>query len=419
MPLLLFLLSSCSFGQANFLDSSTNKTAAKTSTITLSGWESDPTEKQLLKEVLDDFMAHHPHIKVKYEVITDQYMDVIKTRLIGGRAPDVFYLDGFEAPALMNKGVLEPLDPYLTKEFDVADFDPLLLNVFKYEGKTYGLPKDFSTLALLYNKKAFEKANITEPPTTWSEFLEDARKLTIDQNRDGKLDQFGFGVAPDLARQTFMIKAFGGQLVDASGKAAFATEKGLRGLQLVIDQYQKDKSSVQPSDVGTSTGAEMFGQEKVAMVIEGPWTLPYLKSTFPNLQFGTAEVPRVNGKPGTMVYTVAYVMNKQAKNKSAAWELISYLTGKEGMKAWANKGLALPTRHSVLTEFNNQREPLRSAFIAGMTYATPWQAGESLPIIRDNFNNQFISALLGQQSLPQAMKKAQETANQAIRASQE
>jgi multiple sugar transport system substrate-binding protein len=61
------------------------------------------------------------------------------------------------------------------------------------------------------------------------------------------------------------------------------------------------------------------------MVIEGSWAIPYLKETFPKLEFATAEVPTVGGKKGTMAYTVAYVMNKKTKHKDAAWQLISYL----------------------------------------------------------------------------------------------
>ena len=67
-------------------------------TIKLSGWTASPTEQTLLRKLLQDFEATHPAIKVKYEVINDQYMDVIKTRLIGEAAPDVFYLDVLEAP---------------------------------------------------------------------------------------------------------------------------------------------------------------------------------------------------------------------------------------------------------------------------------------------------------------------------------
>ena len=115
-----------------------------------------------------------------------------------------------------------------------------------------------------------------------------------------------------------------------------------------------------------------------------------------------------------MAYTVAYVMNKQSKHKSEAWELISYLTGKEGMKAWTNQGSVFPTRKSVTTALGYDKNPLYSPFIAGAAYATVWQVDENLPTISTNFNNQFISAMLGEQTLADAMTKAQETANKEI-----
>lgn len=403
--LVLITLTSCGF-----------RNSQEGITVTLSGWQSNPKEKQLLEQVLHQFETQHPHIKVKHETINDQYMDVIKTRLIGDAAPDVFYLDSFEAPLLMKYGVLEPLNSYITPQFEIADFEAAMLQAFQLDGQTYGLPKDFSTLTLFYNKKAFREVGIDTAPQTWEELREYSQKLTIDKNHDGRNEQYGFGIAPDLSRQYFMMTAFGGRLIDRQENAAFFTSGSLKGLQLVIDQYRKDKSSAQPSDVGASSGSEMFGQGKAAMVIEGTWAIPYLQDTFPKLEFATAEVPTVNGKKGTMAYTVAYVMNKKTKHKEAAWQLISYLTSKEGMKAWAKEGLALPTRQSVLKELGYVDNALYAPFVKGASYATIWQAGETLPTILTNFNNQFISALIGEQSLREAMKKAQRSANQEIQA---
>lgn len=385
-------------------------------TITIAGWQSNPNEEQLLKQVLQNFVNKHPGIKVKYEVISDQYMDIIKTRLIGDAAPDVFYLDAFEAPLLMKNDVLEPLDGYIKPEFDLDDFQPNLLNAFRDGGKTYGLPKDFSTLALFYNKLAFQAARINQPPKSWNELQSSAKKLTEDTNNDGRIDRYGLGISPELARQYFTIKAYGGKLVDDRGYAAFANPKSLTGLQLIVNQYRRDRTAAQPSDVGASSGSEMFGRGNAAMVIEGSWAIPYLRSTFPQINFATAEIPTVNGRKGTMAYTVAYVMNKKAKHKQAAWQLIAYLTGKEGMKAWAKEGLVLPARKSVLAELGYDKKPLYRPFVAGASYATIWQAGENLPTIFLNFNNQFISALIGQQSLWDAMVKAQNTANKEIEA---
>ncbi|MEH1834708.1 MAG: ABC transporter substrate-binding protein [Nostoc sp.] len=378
--------------------------------IKLSGWGGNLVEQQLLKQVLLDFEAQHPNIKVKYEAISDQYMDVIKTRLVGEAAPDVFYLESVEAPFLMSQNVLEPLEAYITPEFDLTDFENSLLDSFKYQNHIYGLPKDYSTLALFYNKKAFDAVGLSNPPATWDELRTYSKQLT------GKLNRYGFGENPDLARQVYKIKAFSGQLVDQNSYATFASEASLQGLELVIDQYQKDRSSAQKSDVGTNSGSEMFGQAKVAMVIEGNWAIPYLTQTFPQLEFATAQVPTINNKKGTMLLTVAYVMNKQAQHKAEAWELISYLTGKEGMQKWTGTGFALPTRKSVAKNLGYDQDPLRSPLVAGVNYATPWQVGQYPAAIINNFDNQFVSALLGQQPLKQAMLKAQNDANQQIKA---
>jgi multiple sugar transport system substrate-binding protein len=383
--------------------------------VTLAGWGSSPEEQALLQQVLDEFETKNPDVKVKYEVIADQYMDVIKTRLIGNEAPDVFYLDAFEAPALIELDVLEPLDGYVTPEFDIEDFEGPTVNAFKSpEGSIYGFPKDTSTLALFYNKKMFADAGIAAPPATWDELLAVSEKLT---KKDGdKVEVYGLGQAPELARQMFMIKAFGGKLTDEDGMAAFATPEAEKGLALVIDQHTKANTAGQPSDVGAGWGGEMFGQQKAAMVIEGNWAIPFLQNNFSDVDFGTAELPTVNGNKGTMAFTVAYVMNKNSEKKEAAWKLISYLTGKEGMKTWTSKGFALPTRKSVAAELGYDKDPLRGALVAGSSYATAWQAGSTLPTISNNFNNTFVAAYTGMSTLTEALKQAQETANKEIKA---
>ncbi len=379
-------------------------------TVKLSGWTGNPLEQRLLKQVIEDFEKQHPQIKVKYEAISDQYMDVIKTRLVGEAAPDVFYLDALEAPFLMGQNVLEPLGKYIKPKFDLTDIEPNLLKNFTYQNRIYGLPKDYSTLALFYNKQAFNQVGLTSPPTTWEQLRSYSKQLT------GKLNKYGFGEIPELARQAYKITAFGGEIIDKNGYATFANNPGLQGLELVINQYQKDRSSAQKSDVGTNSGSEMFGQNKVAMVIEGNWAIPYLQETFPKLEFATAEIPEINNQKSTMVFTVAYVMNKQAPHKKEAWELISFLTGKEGMKKWTGKGFALPARKSVAQQLGYDQDPLRSSLVAGVNYATPWQVGKNPAAIINNFDNQFISVLLGQQPLKQAMLKAQDAANKQIKA---
>jgi len=401
------ILAGCSGGEDSTSEKKDGGEKGEKVEVTLAGWGGNPSEQKLLEQTLDDFEAKHPDIDVKLEVISEQYMDVIKTRLIGGEGPDVFYLDAFEAPALIETGVLEPLDEYVTEEFDIDDFEKPLLDAFKgADGKIYGFPKDFSTLVLFYNKKMLAEAGV-EVPKTWDELREAAKKLTKGT------DVYGFGVAPELARMYYIAESNGGKVV-TDNKASFADPKVVEALQPIVDMRLKDKSAAQPNEVGAGWGGEMFGQGKAAMVIEGNWAIPFLEDTFPGIEYGTSEVPTINGKKATMAYTVAYVMNKDSKKKEAAWKLISYLTGKEGMKTWTSKGFALPTRKSVAAELGYDKDELRAPIVAGASYATVWQQGTNLPIIVNNFNNQFVSAFLGERPLADALKEAQETANKEI-----
>nr|WP_155112909.1 ABC transporter substrate-binding protein [Metabacillus mangrovi] len=383
-------------------------TNAKKTEIVMSGWGGNPVEKKLLEEVLADFEASHPHIDVKFNVINDQYMDVLKTRLIGGTAADVFYLDAFEAPALFETGAVEPLNKYVTEEFDLDDFEKPMLDAFKQGDELYGVPKDYSTLALFYNKKLFKEAGIASPPETWDELQEAAKKLTTD-------DVYGLGVLPNIERMYYMAEAGGGEVIKGD-KAAFADDRVVKELQPIIDMRLKDKSAAQPSEVGAGSNAgEMFGRGKAAMVMEGNWNIPYLEETFPDIDYGTAEIPTVNGKKGTMSFTVGYAMNAESEHKKESWELISYLTGKEGMKKWTSKGFALPTRQSVAAELGFDKDELRGPLVNGAEYATVWQDGPFLPIVMNNFNNQFLSAYLGERSLKDALKDAERQANKEIK----
>ncbi|WP_409273761.1 ABC transporter substrate-binding protein [Neobacillus sp. SCS-31] len=399
------ILAGCSKDSSGNKDSEGSKESGKPVEVTLAGWGGNPTEEKLLKQVIEDFESKHKDVKVKYEVISEQYMDVIKTRLIGGEGPDVFYLDAFEAPALIETGVLEPLDEYVTDDFDVEDFEKPLAEAFIQDGKTYGFPKDYSTLALFYNKKMLSDAGV-EVPKTFEEFREAAKKLT----KDGV---YGFGVAPELARMFWLGESTGGDIVK-DGKANFASPEVVSALQPIIDMHNVDKTAAEPKEVGANWGGEIFGQGKSAMVIEGNWAIPFLADTFPDIEYGTAELPTVDGKHSTMAYSVAYVMNGASKKKEASWKLISYLTGKEGMETWTSKGYALPTRKSVAEKLGYDKDELRASLVAGASYATVWSEGTNLPIIMNNFNNQFLSAFLGKRPLEEALKEAEKQANSEI-----
>jgi multiple sugar transport system substrate-binding protein len=142
------------------------------------GFSSSPEEDRLLNQVLQDFMQRYPSIQVTFQPVPD-YATKLQTDLAAGTAADVFYVDSLLAPDLMKRGLLLDLDPYIRRDHvDTSDFYPGLSQAFQWQGKTYGLPKDWSSLAMEWNRDMADSAGISGPPTTWEDLRADAQRLT-------------------------------------------------------------------------------------------------------------------------------------------------------------------------------------------------------------------------------------------------
>jgi raffinose/stachyose/melibiose transport system substrate-binding protein len=114
------------------------------------------------------FEEKYPGVDLKFEAITD-YDKTLKIRIASGQFPDVVFVPTIPNAELAN--YFAPLDDI---EFSG---DIHFKDLKAHEGKMYGISSGASTVGLVYNKKAFEKAGIAEPPKTYDEFLAAAQKL--------------------------------------------------------------------------------------------------------------------------------------------------------------------------------------------------------------------------------------------------
>jgi multiple sugar transport system substrate-binding protein len=188
------------------------QSAAPAGSLRLLGWASSPEEDRLLNEVLADFMQQYPSIQVRFEPVPE-YATKLQTDLAAGSAADVFYVDSLLAPDLMKRGLLLELDPYIQQDkVDTADFYPNLLRAFQWQGKTYGLPKDWSSLALVWNADLARADGIDTPPATWDELKAAARRLT-----DTSKQEFGAVTPPELPRFGAFVYQAGGRLLSEDG----------------------------------------------------------------------------------------------------------------------------------------------------------------------------------------------------------
>jgi multiple sugar transport system substrate-binding protein len=326
-----------------------------TVTVSLAGWSAGADEDNLLKQVVASFMKSHPGINVDYAVVNGDYTTALTARFAAHNPPDVFYVDSSVAPSWEQQGVLEPLNSYIAKsKVDTSKFYPGLLNAFKVGKTTYGFPKDWSPLAMEINTGMLGTAK-AKAPTNWAELTAAAQKIKAAGVVSGGAP---ICVAPDWARMLPFIFQNKGAL---SNVQSAAVEQAVNYYVGLI----KSGLGATPTTLGVGWCGEALGKQKAAIIFEGNWVLPYMKSTFPNTRYGV--FPMVKNKTGgNLGFTVSYSLAKDSKNKQAAWTLLNWLTGKEGMKQWTSLGLALPARSDVKAIGG------RTAFLNAAPYSHGW-----------------------------------------------
>jgi multiple sugar transport system substrate-binding protein len=358
--------------------------SASVTTVTLNGWVGAKVEDDLLKQVIAAFEKSHPNIKVNYDAFNN-YQTTKLAKFSARKPPDVFYVAAEDFADWVRQGVLEPLDPYAKKtHFSAKPFYKGLLNSFKYKGKTYGYPKDWSSLAMEVNPALLGGNPV---PQTWAQLRSVAQKINVSGGKP-------ICLSADWARlMPFVYQAGGNGQFKSANSASFRT---------AVNFYVgliKDGLADTPDKLGSGWCGEAFGKEKVAIAFEGNWMLGYLKDTFPSLRYTLAPMPKGKTR-GNLAFTVSYAMAKDSKQKAAAWTLLSYLTGRTGMKKWTSLGFALPARSDV--------KPVagRGAFVKFPQFTHGW--GNQVDFRRvwtEVANNELTAVIQGKETVNEMLSK--------------
>lgn len=370
--------------------------------LRFSGYVSSPAETALMKKLVADFNASHPKIVVSYEPVPGQYIPKMLTMLVSHTAPDVFYLDSMAFEPFLSKHVLLPLDALLpTTGTRLSDFIPSLVNTFRHDGHVYGIPKDFNTLALFYNKAMFDEAHLAYPDASWdlARFRAAAKQLTV--SADGTT-RYGFALTHDNIDRYWPIATSYGATLFANGRCAVNSPAAVAAMNYYVGLKRTDHAAIYPGEVGSSWTGDAFGRQAVAMAMEGGWLIPYLQDTFPSLRYGVSELPKGPKGRSNFLYTVAYVIPKTAPHPRAAWQLIAFLTSAASQ---AQVTYALPSRAAISQAYVAKR-PAYKAILAGAAYAQPYAFGPKGDRVRDRLGEAVQEIFLGAKGTQQALDDA-------------
>ena len=310
-----------------------------------------PQEAEAWAVVVKGFEAAHPDIKVNVEVADwDSYWQKLQVQVAGGTPPDVFAMD---APLYMDwqsRGVLLNLQPYLDREPGILDgVYPVTLEAYKTADGIYGLPRDFQTIVLYYNKDMFDAGGVAYPTEAWTydDFRTAAKALTLDKDGDGAVDQWGFWDG-GYDMEPFwgaLVWAYGGDVVNAAaGKTLIGSPEAVAAFQLMSDMWVTDKSMPTEQQLA-AYGWDGFLSGVAAMGVSGHWSIPEYSAVA--FKWDIAPMPMGPAGRATSVNSAGFVIAKDSKNPEAAWEFVKYAFSDAGQAELAKIGLAIPVRMSV------------------------------------------------------------------------
>ncbi len=388
-------------------DTEDNQSSLEGKKVVVGRWGGNDAETAAFAEMLEGF-TNKTGIEVEERIYSD-YNTELQAELIGGTAPDVFYVDAYMAPFYSEQGVLLSLDPV---EFDLINFYDTLSNAFKRDTKYYAVSKDYSTLALYYNKKWVNESDI---PTTLEDLWQGDYLTTLKETLPEGVEAMTYN--QDMARNMYYAEAGGASIIKDDIYSSLGDSQVVENLRPLIEAAKADKI-VTPQDLGTGWNGDAFGNEKTALMIEGNWVLGFMEQNFPDVEYGVIEIPTFKGEKGTMVFTVGYGINAATKEVDAAKAFVKYATGTEGMATWTTGAGVLPSRIDVADATKVEEDPFKMPHIAGAQYATPWQKGTTMDTINNEYKNYIPSAINGERTLEDALKKAEDEANKTIEANQ-
>ncbi|MDD3982130.1 MAG: sugar ABC transporter substrate-binding protein [Spirochaetales bacterium] len=383
--------------------------AADKVTVTHWYWADNPKYSETMQQMAADFNATNGKgitvVAQEYPWDGGAYSETLFMAVMGGGGPDTSSFKLTSTPLFSANNLLVNLDSYLNAWKDKNLIEPSLYDTMRQASGTksvYVMPWNTQVLYVYYRPSLMKKAGIGVP-TNYAEFLEAAKKLTMDTNGDGKIDVYGFGMRGAKGGQEpwgSFIWARGGNFDKMDSPQA------IQGMQDYVDLFKNGYAPPTAPMDGFQEIIANFKSGRTAMTVHHIGSSTGMIETFGD-DVGAFPFPGGVGKWTSMGDT-NNVMLKSAKNKDAAFEWLSYLATGKGQETWCTVTGNVPVSKNVkeLPFFQNSR------FMKVSIEGAPW-AG-ILPIldtttewINNIWPNTVSAALLGKISAAEAMKQLQ------------
>jgi multiple sugar transport system substrate-binding protein len=327
--------------------------AAAAGPATIDYWLWDTAQQPQYQACADAFHKANPQYTVKItQYGWDDYWNTLTTGFVSGTAPDVFVSHLSQYPQFASQGQLLPITEQVKRDkVDLSIYQNGLADLWvTKDGQRYGLPKDFDTVAVIYNTKKVkeaglkpaEMAELSWNPQDGGTYEKAIAHLTVDKN--GKRgDEPGFdkkhvatyglglngtGDAFGQTEWSMYTMSDGWNYADQNpwpSRFNYADPKfkeTIKWFTSLIDKGYMPNLDIVSSGVGQ---IDAYGAGKYAMVTEGSWNtktywaLKDVKSALAPTPIGPT------GKRASLFNGLADNISANTDNPDAAWAWVKFL----------------------------------------------------------------------------------------------
>jgi sn-glycerol 3-phosphate transport system substrate-binding protein len=334
------------------------------------------------RELLDAFMAENPAIKVEgVAVPSDQMTSRVQADIVAGRVPDVAQLVFSDLDFIVrNLGVkaLRDIVPPEEWEKHTAGMVPAGLKLGEIDGKTYGLAFTFSTPVLFYNATVFRAAGLDpeRPPRNWDEVKQAALAIKATTGKLGIYPSVYSGF--DWLLQSLVLSN-GGRVLSADRKRLmFGEAEAVAAIATMRDLVA---SGAQPNLNDADATDAMAGGNLGMLLTTSVYQRLLLNASKDKWELRAASMPGFGDRPTAPVNSgsALFILAGDGAKQRAAWQLMKFLTSKQGYTIITSKIGYLPLRLDIVDDPRYlggwvEENPLVRPNLEQLTRLNQWQS---------------------------------------------
>jgi len=377
-----------------------------------------PIERSLLDSLLHKFSTSYPQYSFRqlFYAPEEARTNFIISSL-AGKGPALLHGASDNIGPMVELDVIRPMEDLFDQSYLSRFLEkPFPANTW-FRGHLYQIADRIGNhLCLVYNKDIIKK-----PPQTFSELIAMGKKLTRDDNHDGKPDHYA--LAWNYTEPFFAIPfigGYGGWIFDSQFHPTLNTPATVKAAQLIYDLANKYK--IIPKECDYEVANALFKDGLSAMIINGPWSWgTYLKA---GMHIGISRIPRIDETglwPTPLVSPMGYSINKNLKGAKLKMvvKLVRFLTSVDTELRFTRLGASIPSLTQAYNSPLVKNDSLIQHSIDQMMVGKRMPVVTEMRWIFDAMRPAYQSIFTGRLSPKEAAQKMQDLAEKLIRENRE